>query len=97
MSDKRTIWKYTLEIADSPQLVRMPIESIVRHVDLQHNKITMWVEVNLWLGINEDRYFIVHGTGQTINHDGVYIGTVQQLLDGFQVFVWHIFEEQKNE
>lgn len=88
MHDYKTIYKYTLPLADATVL-QMPDGAKVLSVQIQARQICLWAMVDPSHPL-VGRSFSIRGTGQPILWDNdTYIGTVQ--LDGF---VWHIFEVQ---
>jgi hypothetical protein len=90
-----TIWKYTLEPADS-QRISMPVDSEVLCCQEQYGCICMWAAIDdSHDGEVEDRTFHIIGTGHSIPDVKhlKYRGTVQ-MVEG--TLVWHIFEEGKD-
>jgi hypothetical protein len=81
------ILKYELEVADE-QSIDTYQSFITLDVQLQHNKIVLWAMVDTKSPPME-RKFSVYGTGQEVNPQDAYIGTVQT-EEGY--LVWHIFE-----
>ena len=84
----RTIWKYELEIADEAQKFRMPEGARLIFEATQQGSPCLWAEVDPEAPLVE-RWFVVHGTGHDIDHDGDYVGSGLAL--GGQ-FVWHVYE-----
>lgn len=84
----RTIYKYTLEIADD-QEITMPRGAEILCVHEQDHRVCIWAEV-VTDRHPQQRRFIVRGTGYSIdpNLDKKYIGTVF-LSNGL---VFHVFE-----
>jgi hypothetical protein len=84
----RTIFKYTLDPRISaPQAIPMPLDAKIRHVHMQHGRVTIWAEVDTQNEI-QNRRFCIHGTGHPINRiEAKYAGTVMD-----DPYVWHIFE-----
>ena len=81
------IWKYQLEISSKWQEIKMAKGSEILSVQIQNNKICMWVSVpdN---SEKENRIFITIGTGKDFNPIGLkYISTIQE-----GIYLWHIFE-----
>jgi len=93
---KQEIWKY--ELSDSGlmlgkhwQIVEIPKYFMFLDVQIQNNRICIWVRVDKDQA-KERRKFMIYGTGVEITqkesiglHE--YLGTVQ--LKGFE---WHIFD-----
>ena len=97
---KVVVWKFTLAVQDGLQLVCIPQGALIRWVAMQGRTLCLWVECDPdRKAPHEDRFFVVHGTGQPFvpgdqyKGDGshtvteAYVGTV---LDGS--FVWHVYE-----
>ena len=85
----KTIYKYTLE-ATEHQVIEMPKNAEILHIDVQHGKPCLWALVDTGLD-KEKRAFYTFATGQdingdlgTINHIGTY-----QLQGG--AYVFHVF------
>lgn len=89
----RSIWKYTLKVADNQSLV-MPKESEILSCQTQNDVITLWVLVYPLNGTCE-RHFVIAGTGHPIdfnNQSLQYINTVQMTNGSL---IWHVFEQFK--
>lgn len=83
----RKIYKY--ELPDVISYIFMPVGAKILSLQMQKNNPCIWAEVDT-SNIEEQRIFIIFGTGQEINFkekDISYINTVQQ-----GVFVWHVYE-----
>lgn len=84
------IYKYILDLRNGSTIpLEMPIGSEILHLDDQFNEITMWVKVNTNTPKNETRIFKIYGTGDRLNPDHKYLGTVKTLKGEF---IWHVFE-----
>ena len=86
----RTVWKYELALIDEPQTMPMPAGATVVHVADQKNRLCLWAEVDPDAE-QEERRFVVEGTGHPIDHDGVHVGTALQWVNGVSL-VWHVYE-----
>ena len=86
-----TIWKYELPLGpESEFVIGIPEGAKVLCVQPQAVEICMWVQV-CPEHENENRTFVVHGTGHPIESVGkTYIGTVQ-----IGPLVWHVFEKER--
>jgi len=86
----RTIWKYSLDIADGPQTIKMPAISDVLTAQMQGNTVTLWALVFPESGSDIiTKTFYVFGTGWDVPDIPLrYINTVQV---GWMVF--HVFEK----
>lgn len=89
---KKEIWKYVIH--PETQEINMPCGSIILSVDVQYEKICIWVEVDLEQVNNpyKTRRFKVYGTGHLISiphKNRQFIGTVK-LSGGSLIF--HVFE-----
>lgn len=87
----KTVWKFHLNLNDRPTVLELPRGAEVLTVQMQHDRLTLWVLVDPEQP-KESRTFTVHGTGHptipehyTKDH---WCGTV---VDG--MFVWHVFEK----
>lgn len=88
----KTIWKFTLHIADGLQKVQMPSQSIIVSVHMANEPkdVCFWAVVE---SINPPvtRSFYVMGTGHLLPTSAVsYIGTAHDPEHGA---VWHILEQ----
>lgn len=89
----RSIWKYQFEVSEHFQL-SMPANAEVIHVDIQDYQPTIWAIVDTDAS-EESRCFHIFETGHRIppkNLPSEYLKTFQQ-----GPFVWHLFEETKDE
>ena len=79
-----TIWKFPVVIA-TEHVLMMPKDAQILTVQVQDEKVYLWALVD---PENEREPVTIRafGTGWEINHEGVYIGTVQLLT-----LVWHFF------
>lgn len=86
------VWKYNLKIQDS-QEVEMPVSSRPLSVQVQQERIQLWVLVQSGMPMTK-RIVNIYGTGEGINQNiGQYfIGTVQ-LQKGRLIF--HVFIEKE--
>jgi hypothetical protein len=91
--DKRTIWKYPLELKDE-QILQLPSRSKILTVQIQNGKLQLWALVNPELP-KKQKYIYIYGTGHKISNANQleYISTIQ-IKDGSLIF--HIFEGMKN-
>ena len=82
------IYKYPIAIVQS-QVVKLPADYKILHVDFQEHQLTLWAGVDTDTPL-KDVTIKVLGTGFEIEEpDNLeHIGTVQQLS-----FTWHVFEE----
>lgn len=90
MSEKKTIWKFPLEIAGA-QGIEMPKGAEILCVQFQKTILCLWAIVDP-SAENEIRGFEICGTGRAPQHDFdrlSYVSTFQT-MDG--EFVWHLFE-----
>jgi hypothetical protein len=86
----RKIYKFPLNFGKTK--VSMPETAKIRHVEIQHEKVCIWVEVEPNQPTVEWA-FSVYGTGWSIEHDEEqWCGTVMT-ADG--AFVWHVFTRLK--
>jgi len=82
-----TVWKFPLRLSGGEQLVRtMPRDAIPVRLAMQNEVPTLWCLVDEKKP-QEDRHFIVVGTGHPIPDGCEYIGSCD---DG--PYVWHAFE-----
>ena len=89
----QAIWKYEVPVTDGSD-IDMPAGAKVLTVQVQHQRLCLWVIVNPASPV-ETRRFKVIGTGH--EHDEcltalTYIGTAQ-MAGG--ALVWHVFEERR--
>jgi hypothetical protein len=86
----KTVRKYELEITDT-QKVKIPLVFPLC-VQMQHGKLCLWAAIDTEK--EEKEYAInIRGTGHPMEGVGEYIGTVQD-----DVFVWHVFiKDSKND
>lgn len=85
---QKVIWKYPLQITDVQTIRAAPGKVLA--VQIQGEDLTLWIEVDLEHKELELRTFVIVGTGQTFQSDGlVHLGTAQML--GGQL-VWHVYE-----
>ena len=83
----RNIWKYWLSIEDY-QIIEMPQDSKLLHVDEQEGKLCLWALVNPYAPKSR-RSILVFGTGYVIDDsEDNFVGTTV-MSDGF---VWHVFD-----
>lgn len=80
----RAIWKYPLQLVVGPQTVEVPGGSRLVHVALQHERPTLWFDVDVNDPIREPRTYLLVGTGSTYQA-GEYCGTVHP-----DPFVFHV-------
>jgi hypothetical protein len=81
------IFKYPLELTAGVQLIPMARTARIVHVCTQHERPTLWAEVDNYESLFK-RGFCVVGTGHIIPDQAIYIGTTH-IGDNF---VWHIYE-----
>jgi hypothetical protein len=81
-----TVWKFQVAIDDVPTAIEMPELAEVVHVDSQAGGLWLWALV-VPDRPSEIRRFVVHGTGHSVPHSHLYVGTVQM-----GPLVWHVFE-----
>lgn len=84
----KRIWKFSFAI-DEERTVYMPTGAVVRHVGWLDG-LCCWVEFEGSGVGTEPRTFVVHGTGQAVPPDQVYVGTAIA-----SIFVWHLYEVVK--
>jgi len=80
------ILKYRLSGAER-QTIEMPVGATILSVQVQHESICIWAEVEDYTSAG--RTFRIVGTGNEVPEQCKYVGTVQQ-----EPFVWHIYEER---
>lgn len=85
----KVIYKYV--IPPDGITISMASGSEILTVDEQQGQITIWV-LSDPSRIDEDRHYIVRGTGMAIDSGWDYIGTAQ-----VDPFIWHLFEMSRNE
>lgn len=87
----RTIYKYRLEMTTKEQVIYMPAEAEIVHVESQSNNPCMWVDVDVGPERRmSERRFIIFNTGDPIpNLCLKYVGTFMR-DEGF--YVGHIYE-----
>lgn len=107
MLSKKAIWKYVIDrevpiVDGARRKIEMPVGAIVRHVDMQHEALCLWAEVDTEAPL-EERTFTALGTGHWIlPEDLIYVGTCQFEFIPFDMrnvpnaktafFVWHVYE-----
>lgn len=85
---KQIIHKKQLQLLDN-QTIYLPIGMEILCVQLQNGHICIWYKFEPMEGHPTYEHSIdIIGTGNMIDDDHEYIGTVQQ--DGF---VWHVFQQ----
>lgn len=85
----KRVYKYPLTIVEGEQVVSMPLLAKIVHVgikDGETNTIYLWAEINDQQRPTT-RTFQVHPTGQYIDDQTDYVGTV---IKG--QLVWHVYE-----
>lgn len=86
----RTIYKYELDVHETPRKMLLPEGSIARHVAVVDHVIYIWIEQTTYDDvIRDDHTFTIYGTGHEFEYpEGSfeYVGTVFQ-----GPFVWHIY------
>lgn len=84
----KTIWKFPIKVT-AEQKVKMPFDSKIIAVQVQHGEITLWAEV-LEQSPPLDRTIEIFGTGHRMSAaPRNYIGTVQTMGGSL---VWHVYE-----
>lgn len=86
----RTVWKYTLGIADA-QTLSMPYAAKVLCVAVQGGSLCLWAEVNATAQRRQARNFYIVGTGNPLP-SGVSLRHVGSVV--MPPFVWHVYEEE---
>lgn len=81
------IVKYTLEITDAEQVIDIPLHRKLT-VQLEHNEIVLWAAVKDETP-SYPRTLILRTTGDEINEDDIYLGTVQTEL---VKVTYHLFQ-----
>lgn len=84
----KQVFKYPLEHINQKYKFLMPEGAEILTLQLQRGQPCMWALVETD-NPSEARVFELVGTGDTLKHDGRYIGTFQ--LDNGE-FVGHLFE-----
>src|SRR5690348_13567081 len=93
MNIKKSIWKYSLDTWDAAQLVAMPDAAKIRHVGIQDGNVCILVE-SCPSNPVVNRYFVVRGTGHSVEDGEEYVGTAIDRGSSFDAgFVWHVFEK----
>jgi hypothetical protein len=87
---RAAVWKFVLDLNAGREAVDMPSGATVLDVQMQHDQLTMWAEVDPD-GPLRARMFVWYGTGHPMPPAfRKFLGTVQ-LEHGH--FVLHVFEE----
>jgi hypothetical protein len=88
----RQIWKFDLSI-NGVHRFRWPVGAKLVHVGTQDpdspELVQLWVLLENTQMEQEDRRFVVRGTGHPLHDDEEYVGTV---LTFSGRLVWHVFE-----
>ncbi len=89
----RVVWKFPLEIGEVNSITVSAGMVVLTGIDPASGKPAIWVEHRLG-GLQDERRFVVYGTGHTIPGiggypDDLHVGSV---IDGS--FVWHIYERR---
>jgi len=85
------VYKYPM-LEVNTQIIDLPKDASVLHIDEQFGRISMWCEIDTEVGL-EPRTFHIYGTGHTIaNREG--LSFLQTIVVAGGTFVWHIFEER---
>jgi len=84
----RKIFKYPLEINDSPQVINVNKNAKIVMVGNQDGTLCLWIEVDDQ-ALKDPRKFYVKGTGHPIPSWMCYIGSAI-----IKPFVWHVYEEK---
>mgnify|MGYP000221082942 CR=1 FL=1 len=88
----KSVYKYTLQVNDEWQKVRIPGQSKIVHVAQQENgSVCFWALVDNTIG-DDIRSFRIYGTGHQTPESG-YIGTALM----HSGLVWHVFERLTDE
>ncbi len=82
----RAVWKYKIEISDTPTALEVPKGATVCTVAMQGGALFVWLLVNP-NATEVVRKYVVRGTGHSVLASELYVGTA---FDG--PFVWHVFE-----
>lgn len=86
----RKIFKYEIALVDGLQRIKMPKNAKVLSFQNQTGTMQIWVLLNPDEKQQEDRCFVIIGTGHPIqpeDYELSFVGTAQQ-----GPFVWHLFE-----
>jgi hypothetical protein len=86
----KVVHKFSLEVNDELQTLRLPALARVVHCGIQDDVIRLWIEYPYPSEASISRHFRVFGTGQGITDDMTWVGTVQA-----PPFVWHVYEVAK--
>ncbi len=86
----KKIYKYSLP-KHGLNVIRMPKDSAILHVGAQGQMLCMWAPVNEDCELSFRSFYVV-ATGESVDDDLQYIGTIQE-----GSFVWHVFELVKVE
>jgi hypothetical protein len=90
------IFKYELPIQGVLD-VQMPTNARCLSVQVQHDRLMLWAEVDTAEPMVLRRLRVV-GTGHEFDRAGLrYIGTVQMVSELFNVLVWHVYEDEATE
>lgn len=91
---KKAIYKYNLELDTGAQnILMLGVRPKVVHVDIQHERVTLWVEVD-----PADKSYVstfkIVATGETYagEDDWEHVGTFMQYNGSF---VWHVLQAVK--
>lgn len=80
----KRIYKYNLKLQET-QSIKAPITKVLC-VQMQHNELVLWAEVDTGK-VEKELFVVIVGTGHEIpEHAEQYISTVQ---DGY--YVWHVY------
>lgn len=83
----RTIYKYELSAIET--CISLPDGAEPVKVDLDpRGARSIWILLNPELPKNNNRSFVIKGTGHTIDNNLWYVGSFKE-----QPFVWHVFEK----
>lgn len=83
----KTIWKYSLDVVDGPQIRSIPSPAQLVHVESQAEEIALWYIIDSEMP-RQRRVFEVVGTGHPITPAYSFVGTAT-----IGRFVWHVFEQ----
>lgn len=86
----KVIHKYELKIGITE--VEIPISNRILSIQIQDNKVCMWILLDDSNNTKVKRKFVAIGTGHSINEENklVYLDTIQ-LNKG--TYIFHIFEQ----
>lgn len=95
MKKTNCIFKYTLNVQEEIQKLKLPYGAEVLKVGLQHDELRIWVmferhEDPALAGMVQEREFLVCGTG--CNFDTPHAKVLNYLGSTVGDFVWHVFE-----